>query len=261
VRRAAFALAVAAGLAACGGGEEAPRRPAPFAVEGEVGVSAARTTPATPTPKARPRTAAPAAEPEGRWLTARLVRPTQLRAAPGGRVIARLGRKTEFGSQRVVAVIAERAGWLKVLAPERKDDRPGWIPAANARLGATDVSLVVDRSERRLSLRDGGRTVRSLPIAVGKPGAETPLGRFAVTDKLRPTDAASPYGCCILALSGHQRAELPGWGGGDRLAVHGTPHRETIGEAASLGCMRADKRELERLLRAVPVGAPVFIRS
>jgi lipoprotein-anchoring transpeptidase ErfK/SrfK len=176
-------------------------------------------------------------------------------------VIARLGRKTEFGSQRVVGVIAQRAGWLKVLAPERKDDRPGWIPAANARLGATDVSLVVDRSERRLSLREGRRTLRSLPVAVGKAGAETPLGRFAVTDKLRPTDAASPYGCCILALSGHQRAELPGWGGGDRLAVHGTPHPETIGEAVSLGCMRADKRELERLLRAVPVGAPVFIQS
>ena len=52
------------------------------------------------------------------------------------------------------------------------------------------------------------------------------MGRFAVTDKLRTEDRAdSPYGCCALALTGHQTKLVPGWPGGDRLAIHGTPNR------------------------------------
>ena len=52
---------------------------------------------------------------------------------------------------------------------------------------------------------------------------------------------------------------LPGWRGGDRLAIHGTPNPETVGRAASLGCLRAYRRDLEALLRIVPVGAPVIV--
>ncbi len=42
-----------------------------------------------------------------------------------------------------------------------------------------------------------------------------------------------------MALSGHQTKLVPGWPGGDRLAIHGTPNPETVGTEASLGCMRA----------------------
>ena len=41
--------------------------------------------------------------------------------------------------------------------------------------------------------------------------------RVLVTDKLRVTDPGSPYGCCVLALTGHQ-TNLPDYcPGGDRL--------------------------------------------
>ena len=100
-----------------------------------------------------------------------------------------------------------------------------------------------------------------MPIAVGRPGNETPLGRYAVTDKLRTGSAGSPYGGCALALTGHQTKLEPGWPGGDRLAIHGTPSDWTVGKAVSLGCMRAHRRDIQRLLRVVPVGAPVFVRA
>jgi hypothetical protein len=197
--------------------------------------------------------------PRGRWATARVTRATDLRAAPGGRAVGRVRPRTEFGSPKVVSVTGERGGWLRVIVPERPNRRPAWIRAAAARRGAVDVSLRVDRSARRLTVWRRGKVVRRVRVAVGRPGTETPAGRFAVTDKLRTQRADSPYGCCALALSGHQTKLLPGWPGGDRLAIHATPNPETIGEAASLGCLRGSTRDLHVLMQIVPLGAPVFV--
>ena len=145
--------------------------------------------------------------------------------------------------------------------PERPNARPGWIPAGRAQLGATDVSLHVDRSNRTLTVREGDRVLRRATIGVGAPDHPTPTGRFAVTDKLKMGGPGTTYGCCAIALSAHQ-PDLPDtWNGLDRIAVHGTQSPETIGAAASLGCMHASDRDLRRLMRIVPLGAPVFIRD
>jgi lipoprotein-anchoring transpeptidase ErfK/SrfK len=175
--------------------------------------------------------------------------------------VARLGTRTEFGSAKVLGVRARRGAWLQVIAPERPNGRDGWIPARTARLGSTDVAIYVDRSARRLTVRRGHKVLRRFPVAVGRPGTPTPLGHFAVTDRLHTNRADSPYGCCAVALSGHQTHLLPGWPGGDRLAIHATPATDTIGTRASLGCMRASTADLRALMRLVPLGAPVFISS
>jgi lipoprotein-anchoring transpeptidase ErfK/SrfK len=142
---------------------------------------------------------------------------------------------------------------------ERRNGRPAWIRRRAVRLASIDWSIRVDRSARRLALVRDRRVVFRMPVAVGRTGTETPLGRFAVTDKLRPTSADSPYGCCAIALTGHQPRLLPGWPGGDRLAIHATPQAASVGQAASLGCLRAHTRDMQVLLRKVPLGAPVFI--
>jgi lipoprotein-anchoring transpeptidase ErfK/SrfK len=222
---------------------------APFSPEPEPQAGAPAPAPAKP---AHPR-------PEGRHLLADLDHAVRLRARPGGRVLRRIGTRTEFGSHTILSVTARRRGWLQVLTPKLPNHRRGWIPAGAATLSGTDYDIRVDRSARRAVLRRAGRTVLAFRVAVGRPGNETPLGRFAVTDKLRPHDATSPYGCCAVALTGHQTRLEPGWPGGDRLAIHGTPATWTIGRAISLGCMRADARPLKRLLRRVPLGAPVRI--
>ena len=75
-------------------------------------------------------------------------------------------------------------------------------------------------------------------MAIGRPESPTPTGRFAVTDKLDGTAFSSTYGCCVVALSGHQHRLPAGWQGGDRLALHGTDAPSTVGAAASAGCLR-----------------------
>ncbi len=100
-----------------------------------------------------------------------------------------------------------------------------------------------------------------MPVAVGSRGHPTPEGRFSVTDKLKVTDPNSPYGCCVLALSGHQTKLPDDWPGGDRLAVHATTDVDSIGEPVSLGCMRVDVEQARWLIETIPLGAPIFIRA
>lgn len=195
----------------------------------------------------------------GRFVTARVTRRAALRASPGGRVVARIGARTEFGSRRVLAVTGRRGGWLRVIATERPNGRHAWLRTSAARLGSTDIWIRVDRSRRQLTLRRGRRVLRRFPVAVGRPDTPTPLGRFAVTDRLRSQRSDSPYGCCAVALSGHQTELLPGWPGGDRLAIHGTQDPSTVGQPASLGCMRAGVGDLRALMRMVPLGAVVVV--
>jgi lipoprotein-anchoring transpeptidase ErfK/SrfK len=207
------------------------------------------------------RAAAPARpRPRGRWAIARLHRPVALRARPGGPVRAHLRRRTGFGSPTTLAVVRRRGRWLGVVSPRLANGRVGWMPAAAARLTGTDLSIWVDRGRHRLELRDRRRVLVRMPVAVGRPGHPTPLGRFAVTDRLRTGDPASPYGCCAIALSGHQTHLPPGWPGGDRIAIHATPMTSSIGLAASLGCLRAPTAGVRVLMRRVPLGAPVFVR-
>jgi lipoprotein-anchoring transpeptidase ErfK/SrfK len=199
--------------------------------------------------------------PRGRHLVAAIQRRTRLFARPGGRVLARLRPRTEFGSQTVLGVLHRRAGWLKVAVSQLPNGHRGWIHTRDAALAGTDYDIHVDRSAHRAVLRRDGRVVLRFPVAVGRPGNETPLGRYAVTDKLTPVESTSPYGCCALALTGHQTELEPGWPGGDRLAIHGTPSTASIGQAVSLGCMRASAAALHKLMRRVPLGAPVVIRA
>ena len=167
-----------------------------------------------------------------------------LRDRPNGRVVARARARTEFGGRRALSVAARRGAWLGVVTPELPNGKLAWVHQGNRGLDLrrTAYSLHADLSGRWLELRRQGRSVRRITVAVGRPGSETPTGRFAVTDKLRGTSYGPYYGCCVLALNGHQPKLPAGWQGGDRLAIHGTNSPGTIGAAASAGCLRAARR-------------------
>ena len=195
------------------------------------------------------------------YSTAYVPRPTVLYRAPGGRKRMRITAKTEWGSPRVLGVVEQRGGWLGVQAAELRNGEIAWVRRREARLDCVNWSLHADLSKRMLFVRRDGRTVRKMRVAVGRPANPTPKGRFTVTDKLRVTDSNSPYGCCVLALSGHQ-TDLPDyWPGGDRLAVHATSDESTIGDPVSLGCLRTASSRARWLIETVPLGSPIFIRA
>ena len=194
-------------------------------------------------------------------LGARIVRRTQLRASPGGRVVRSIGTRTGYGSVRVLAVVARRGPWLGVLSDHMPNSRPGWIPAASAVLLHEPYRLDVDLSARRMLVRREGRVVRRIRVAIGLAQTPTPTGRFAVTDALRIGANYPQYGCCALALTGRQPNVPQGWSGGDRLAIHGTTRTGSIGSPASFGCLRASDADMRWLIRKVTLGAQVRIRA
>ncbi|HSE82669.1 MAG TPA: L,D-transpeptidase [Gaiellaceae bacterium] len=185
-----------------------------------------------------------------------------VRSRPGGRVVARLDARTEFGSRTTVAVAAKRGRWLGVVTTHLPNGRLGWVDPDESAVEErqTRVSVRIDLSRRRLVVRRGEGVLRRITVAVGRPTSPTPTGRFAVTDKLAGSRYSASYGCCILALSAHQPNLPAGWQGGDRIAVHGTNDPGSLGTAASAGCPRASDRDMRYLLRTVPLGAPVFVR-
>lgn len=178
----------------------------------------------------------------------------------GGTVAKRVGRRTEFGSPSVFGVVRRSGDWAAVMTPYLPNGELGWVHLDTRKLdsGWTDRSIVVDLSERRAELRTAGRVQMSFVVTVGMPGAETPTGRFGVTDtfrgKLNPA-----YGCCAVALSARQPHLPSGWLGGNRIAIHGTSG--PLGVAASHGCVRAADPEVNALVNKVPLGTPVFIRA
>ena len=135
----------------------------------------------------------------------------------------------------MVSVVRQQGGWLGITAPELENGEVGWIGANDAQLGAVYYSLHVDLSRRMLTVRHDGHPVRRLSIAIGAARSPTPTGRFAVTDKLDVTDRSSPYGCCVVVLSGHQEKVPAEWPSGDRLALHSTRDTESVGRAVGLG--------------------------
>ena len=78
-----------------------------------------------------------------------------------------------------------------------------------------------------------------------------------VTDHIDPAEyGTSAYGCCILALSGHQPHPPAGWNPNRdwRLAIHGGAPG-----AVSAGCVHADEATLRFLMRMTPLGTPVTV--
>ena len=114
---------------------------------------------------------------------------------------------------------------------------------------------MIDRSERTLELRSGRRVLLRTRVAVGAPGMETPLGRFYVQAKFRPT--APVLGAFGFETSAYSK--LSEWPGGGIVGIHGTNTPELLGQAVSHGCVRVANEAILRLRDLVPVGTPIEI--
>jgi L,D-transpeptidase catalytic domain len=120
-------------------------------------------------------------------------------------------------------------------------------------------SIDISLSTRRLVLRHNGVIVRRVAVGIGAAGSPTPVGRYVVTDHIVPaSNGSTAYGCCILALSGHQPHPPAGWSTNRdwRLAIHGGATG-----AISAGCVHADEATLRYLMRMTPLGTPVTVAA
>jgi lipoprotein-anchoring transpeptidase ErfK/SrfK len=238
VRTAVAVLALAlAVLAGCGGGS----------------------SPETADEASTSSTTASEAVEHGPALVARPAGDVPVFAAPGdGQPTTTLPATTDFGSARVLLVVDQQEGWLEVALPTRPNGSTGWIPAEGVDIEEVPYELVVDVSDRTVTLLDGGETVLSTPAAVGTPDLPTPTGDFYLTDKLA-TGEDGAYGPFALGVSAHSEVLTEFAGGDGQVGIHGTNDPSSIGQPVSHGCVRVANDVITRLADLLPLGTPVTV--
>ena len=178
-------------------------------------------------------------------------------AAPAARVFHQF--RPDYRPQIVLA-IGSRVGadgrvWLHVELPMRPNGRLGWVPADTVDVKPVAYRIVVHRGARRMQLFRGARLVYQTTVAVGRPGMETPLGRFYVQARFHPDD---PFlGSFAFETSAYSR--LTDWPGGGVVGIHGTSLPGLLGQAVSHGCVRMSNTAALVLERYVTLGTPISI--
>jgi lipoprotein-anchoring transpeptidase ErfK/SrfK len=120
--------------------------------------------------------------------------------------------------------------------------------------------VVVSIPHRKLALIENGQVKKVYPVAVGAHASPSPSGSFEVKTRLVsptyyhpgkviPAGANNPLGTRWIGLS------TKGYG------IHGTNIESSIGKAASHGCIRMHRQDIEELFADLRVGDQVEIRA
>jgi len=116
--------------------------------------------------------------------------------------------------------------------------------------------IVVSLEDRKLVLVEDGQVKKIYTVAIGKPSTPSPEGTFTIARRVAnptyhhdgktiPPGPHNPVGSRWMGLS------ISGYG------IHGTNEPNSIGKAASHGCVRMAKADLEEFYELVAVGDTV----
>jgi len=120
--------------------------------------------------------------------------------------------------------------------------------------------IIVSIPDRKLALVEDGRVLRVYAVAVGARVSPSPAGEFKVASRLSHPTYYHPG---VVIAPGRRNPLGTRWIGLDRkgYGIHGTNEPRSIGKAASHGCIRMAKADLEQLFDEVQVGDGVEIRA
>jgi lipoprotein-anchoring transpeptidase ErfK/SrfK len=168
-----------------------------------------------------------------------------------------------FGTPNTVLVVGEsRSGdgvhWYEILLPRKPNGTRGWLRADSLHAYWVEHSIHIDVGDRKLSLFERGRLVKSFPVGVGRQATPTPRGDFFITVRLAPPNPGGPYGPLAMGLSAYSEV-LSWWAGGGQAAIHGTNNPGGIGTTISNGCIRMHNADVLELGELSLLGTPVRI--
>lgn len=142
---------------------------------------------------------------------------------------------------------------------------PVWAQAPQA----STREIVLQLGKRTISLREGGKVVASWPVAVGDPRTPTPVGRFAVQNKVVNPKYQSTKSGKINQTVGPNSPLGDRWlgfqqSGPNQYGIHGTPAAwswtVTSRSAVTNGCVRMLHAHVRQLFELVDVGTPVVVQ-
>jgi lipoprotein-anchoring transpeptidase ErfK/SrfK len=126
-----------------------------------------------------------------------------------------------------------------------------------------EIRLVVKLKAKRVYVYKGDRPIKSYPIAVGKPGYETPQGSFNIFSReVDPTFKSFKTGAIIPPSKNNPLGVrwIGFWTDGKtQIGFHGTNRPQSIGRAVSHGCIRMHNKDVIALYEKVKIGTLVQI--
>ncbi|MDF1541804.1 MAG: L,D-transpeptidase/peptidoglycan binding protein [Anaerosomatales bacterium] len=179
----------------------------------------------------------------------------------GALVLSPSSEGRSLGQTASVEIIAEA-----LLSAETAVDLP--VLPVEPEVAEADLGgwIVVRRASRTLELWEGDTLDRTYRVAVGAQGYATPRGEWEITlkrylptwgnpgsawaadmPKTIPPGPNNPLGTRALNLNA------------SGIRIHGTSNVDSIGTAASHGCVRMLRRDVEELYELVDVGTRVFV--
>jgi lipoprotein-anchoring transpeptidase ErfK/SrfK len=241
-----------------------------FAVLAVAGCGSAskQATPTTPTTVPRVRCTAGAFHRLGsaKVAYAAIVHSHATVSTHAGRAFASFGR---LNQNRVPTVFSARGVHVDghcrpsaylVQIPRRPNGVTGWVPAGQVAVVRVTTRIVIDLSQKRVTLYRRGTRVLSATAAIGSAATPTPTGSFYVNQRLIPSDPNGPFGPGAVGISAFSNV-LTGWTQGGPIAIHGTDEPWSIGKAVSNGCIRLPNAILRKVFAQALNGTPVLIRN
>lgn len=131
-------------------------------------------------------------------------------------------------------------------------------------IAARNVRLIIDLSQRRLTVYRGDEEVTHYPVAIGQDDWATPIGQFSVTDMREDPiwqhpitkqavgpGAANPLGSRWVGF----------WSDGQyHIGIHGTNAESLIGGAVSHGCVRMRNADIEDVFNRISLSTPIQVQ-
>jgi len=150
---------------------------------------------------------------------------------------------------------------------ERANRIRGYLqPGQTLRIPTDPARILVDLDARWALFFLGEEVAAAWPVAIGRPGEDTPPGDYTVRNKLENPpwmkegqepipfgDPRNPLGTRWIGWS-KDGAKTP-------YGFHGTWEPDSIGKAASDGCVRFRNEDVEQLFQVLPEGAPIRIEG
>ena len=178
------------------------------------------------------------------------------------------GRALDIGASTAAMTDELRRRSAEPTSPARDVVLPYTTPSP--RVTHFDKSIMVVLKQRRIYLYDNTKVIKQYRCAIGMPRYPTPTGTFAIKRKVKNPSWTNPGGAWGRGMPSYikpgprnplgTRALYVYRNGSDTgVRFHGTSNVGSIGRAASHGCLRMKRADVEKFYNQVPVGTTVYI--
>ncbi len=140
-------------------------------------------------------------------------------------------------------------------------------PAIPSRLDLRNVKITrleVHLFRRTVTAYAGAAAIKTYPIAVGRSGWETPKGTYRVQQLIKDPAWQNPFNGEVIPSNDPENPLGDRWigfwsDGKNWAGFHGTSNRNSVGQAASHGCLRMYSEDIRELFEIVSLETVVQV--